>query len=255
MEIISIDIGGKFAHFRKYYANNTALSYTIPPRTTVMGMLAAILGFERDSYYEELSSEKIRIGIRVLCPLKKTFHRLNLLSIKGADDFTGKGGRIQTPFEVITGYNLNTDWVKYRIFIGHHQEGKETFEKIKKALRNKRQQYNLSLGTANFTAQVLDYQLFTDIQEKHSSDWIKIHSAVISETITQLNFEKEANGASNFLEEELLPADFMSNQNREVRKMNRALYSTKNVAFEVKLNVPYFFLQTEEENQNIVFLE
>jgi len=35
MEILSFDIVGKFAHFKKYYANNTALSFSIPPRTTI----------------------------------------------------------------------------------------------------------------------------------------------------------------------------------------------------------------------------
>jgi CRISPR-associated protein Cas5h len=57
MEIISFDVGGKMAHFRKYYANNTALSYTVPPRTTLMGLLAAILGRGRDTYYKEMASD------------------------------------------------------------------------------------------------------------------------------------------------------------------------------------------------------
>ena len=80
MEIIQFDISGKFAHFRKYYANNTALTYSLPPRTTVMGILAAILGRSRDSYYEEFSSDKILIGIAIKTPIKK--------KIKGIFDTT-----------------------------------------------------------------------------------------------------------------------------------------------------------------------
>ncbi|MDZ7691710.1 MAG: CRISPR-associated protein Cas5 [Balneolaceae bacterium] len=101
---------GKFAHFRKYYANNTAFSFSIPPRTTLMGLTAAIMGWEKDSYYERLSSEHIHFGVRVLTPLKKSFQRLNFLSIKSTgdisksfdSDFRGKSGRIQTPFEVVS---------------------------------------------------------------------------------------------------------------------------------------------------------
>jgi CRISPR-associated protein Cas5h len=88
MEILQFDISGKFAHFRKYYANNTALSYSIPPRTTIMGVLAAILGKPRDSYYEEFSSKNIRIGISLKVPVKKNFHRLNFLSIKSLGDMS-----------------------------------------------------------------------------------------------------------------------------------------------------------------------
>jgi CRISPR-associated protein Cas5h len=81
MEILTFTIKGKLAHFRKYYANNTAFSFTIPPRTTLMGIVAAAMGLPKDSYYEDFSSEKIKFGIRVLSPLKKSFHRLNFLSI------------------------------------------------------------------------------------------------------------------------------------------------------------------------------
>lgn len=30
MDILAFDISGKFAHFRKFFANNTALTYSIP---------------------------------------------------------------------------------------------------------------------------------------------------------------------------------------------------------------------------------
>jgi len=255
MEIISLDIGGKMAHFRKYYANNTALSYTIPPRTTVMGMLAAILGRERDDYYEELASEKLRVGIRVMTPLKKSFHRLNFLSIKNSDDFSGKGGSIQTPFEIVTGFNLVTDWVTYRLFLSCTAEGNSIFDEIKSVLWERKQVYNLTMGTANFTASVLNTSIFKEVLPIESRDWISINSAVVSDTVTQLNFEKDVTGTTNFLEEELFPADFISNQNREVRKMVRSIYSTRNLPFEVKLKIPFYALSNEIEVQNIVFLE
>jgi len=114
MEILSFKISGKMAHFRKYYANNTAFSFCIPPRTTLMGIVAAAMGWSKDSYYEDLASENIQFGIRVLRPLKKSFHRLNFLSIKStgdiaknwSSDFRGEGGRIQTPFQVVTAWDL-----------------------------------------------------------------------------------------------------------------------------------------------------
>lgn len=136
MEVISIDISGKFAHFRKFYVNNTALSYSIPPRTTIMGMLASIQGKDRDSYYNEMASDKIRIGVRILCPIKKSFHRVNLLSIKNVNDFRGKSGRTQVPFEVVSGLNPKTDFVKYRIYISCYEEGKSQFEALKKYFKN-----------------------------------------------------------------------------------------------------------------------
>ncbi|TXK33283.1 CRISPR-associated protein Cas5 [Pontibacter qinzhouensis] len=262
MKILTIDIYGKMAHFRKYYGNNTAMSYSLPPRTTVMGMLAAVLGYERDSYYSILASDKIRIGLRVLSPLKKSFHRLNLLSIKslgdatkGGGDFSGKGGRIQTPFEVVSGMDISKDMVCYRIFISAHQAGTEIFSQLIEKLQANQRHFNLTLGVANFSAFVRNVRLYENVTATNSSGTIQIHSAVISDTVEKLLFEKDTEAGSNFLEEELLPSDFLENGSRELSKLNRTLFSTRNLPLEVSLSVPHYQLVDETETQNIVFLE
>ena len=172
MEILTFDVCGKLAHFRKYYANNTAMTFSIPPRTTILGMVACVLGEPKETYYEAWQADKLRIGLRVLSPMKKTFHRLNLLSIKGLDDFSGRNGRIQTPFEVISGLDIKTDVVRYRVYLSCHQEGAESFEKIKTAFLNRQQVYALTLGTANFTAWLENVQLFRDqkVEENQQPD-------------------------------------------------------------------------------------
>jgi CRISPR-associated protein Cas5h len=258
MEILQLDVGGKLAHFRKYYANNTAMSFSIPPRTTVMGMLAAILGRERDSYYEELASEHIRISVRVMSPLKKTFHRLNFLSIKSKSDFDGSGGRIQTPFEVVSGYDISKDMVVYRLYVSCSKEGKGTFDELKEKVLQRKQHFALTLGTANFTASLLGVRLFStnDIQEIEANGMVRIHSAVPSEAVERIDFDR--NGVEDSLqmiEEELLPADFIKNHDRELKKMNRTLFSTSPTGMSLELNRSHYRLTNSEETQNILFLE
>ena len=63
MKLLIFDIIGKFAHFRKYYSNSSALSFGAPPRTTICGMVAAILGMEKDSYYSIMNLEKCKIAV------------------------------------------------------------------------------------------------------------------------------------------------------------------------------------------------
>ncbi len=265
MEIISFDVCGKLAHFRKYYANNTAFTYSMPPRTTIMGMLAAIMGYERDQYYEQLASRHLRVGSRVLRPVKKTFHRLNFLSIKslgnaleGTGDFTGAGGHIQTPFEVVSGLHPGRDWVAYRIFIAPGSEDNGEFLQIKDALLQRQQRFNLALGTANFNAWVENARLHSGVEEQQSVDLLHIHSAVPSEKIARLDFEKgdSDDDGSNYLEEELMPADFVGNGNRELSNLFRVLFSTDGKPFLAELNAPYFAVPDGEGNlQNILFLE
>jgi CRISPR-associated protein Cas5h len=243
MEIIQLDLKGKMAHFRKYYANNTSMSFTIPPRTTLMGILAAILGINKDEYYEVLASDKIRIGIALCSPIKKSFHRLNLLSIKSLgnlkvdfekerafnSDFRGTGGRIQTPFEIVTGHHIQNNEVWYRIFISCFEDGKQTFEQLKNCILNKQSHYNLSFGIASFSASI------------SSAKFYKISS---------LKFEKQDD--YSFVEEELMPADFVSNYNRELSKMNRVLFTHNALPLRVIYSGKFYVLQN---SYNITFLE
>lgn len=264
MEIIQFDISGKFAHFRKYYANNTALTYSLPPRTAVMGMLAAIDGMPRDTYYEELASDRIRIGVAAKTPIKKNFHRLNFLSIKSSGDFRKSfdsdfrgmaGNPIQTPFEVITGHDVNKDNVRYRIFLGSTDAGMNAFQALKKRLMAREWVYAPTLGTANFNASIADIVYYNEeqiIEKQAISEYIAFDSAVNSENVTDLIFEKDALA---FVEEELLPADFVANNNRELSKMNRILFTTGGSLIKVKLTGTYFVIQTQTMAQTIQFLE
>lgn len=265
MEILSFKISGKLAHFRKYYANNTAFSFSIPPRTTLMGMVAATMGLAKDSYYEDLASENIRFGIRVLSPLKKSFHRLNFLSIKSlgdlskklSSDFRGEGGRIQTPFEVISAWDLTKGDVEYQIFVSATENGEMIFENIKEHFLNKPAIYNLTLGTANFTASLSDIQLINtnNIKEIESDDYVLMNSALPVEIVEDLKFDKEEYSHYNFIEEDMMPGDFVGNKNREVKKMNRLLFSITPYPLRVKLNDLYYEIKTNNELLNIQFIE
>lgn len=256
MEVLQIDVGGKLAHFRKYYANNTAMSFSIPPRTTLMGMLAGMLGCPRDSYYEELASERIRIGVRVMTPIKKTFHRLNMLKIVGKGDFDGSNGRIQTPFEIVSGLSISRDTLVYRLYVACHEPGNETFQALKQAVLEREFQYALTFGTANFTASLLSATLITDVQLTDSADLTLMHSAMPSEAVDQLDFDRQrTEDTLQSIEEELLPGDFVGNFDRELRRMDRVLFSTTASGIRVRLNKPYYVLTQATETQHILFME
>lgn len=266
MEILSFKISGKMAHFRKYFANNTAFSFSIPPRTSLMGMVASAMGLPRDSYYEDFASENIHFGVRVLTPLKKSFHRVNFLSIKStgdiskkiSSDFKGENGRIQTPFEIVSSWDITKEDVCYQVFIGHTEKGKDIYEKIKKHLFHNESIYTTTLGTANFTARISDLQLFEEnnILKIDAKDYIFMNSAVPIASVEDLKFKKDDYDSYNFVEEDMLPGDFKANGNREVRKMNRLLFSITPNPLRLKLKDFYYNLKkVESEELNIKFMD
>jgi len=265
MEILSFTITGKHAHFRKYYANNTALSFSIPPRTTLMGLVAGVMGWTKDSYYEKLSSEHFRFGVRVLSPIKKSFQRLNYLSIKKTgdisksfdSDFRGRGGRIQTPFEVVSGLNLTKNDVAYQVFLYPTNSKSPIYSDIKEYFEQQKPVFNLSLGPANFQASLQSVEIITDsqIEQIQTDEFTEIHSAIPSSHVDELLFKKEDAEQYNFVEEDMMPGEFIGDNNREVKTMNRLLFSTTNHPLRVKLNAPYYQVKTQNGSLNIQFMD
>ena len=46
--LISFQLSGRFAHFLRAEAGASALSYPIPPRTVILGLIGAVLGLKKD---------------------------------------------------------------------------------------------------------------------------------------------------------------------------------------------------------------
>lgn len=225
MEVISFDISGKIAHFRKYYANNTALSFSIPPRTTIIGILAAICGLPKDSYYELFSSRNIDIGIALHTRVKKTIHRLNLMRVLGPGDFRGNKGRIQTPFEIVTGEDLKDSTITYRIFLRPLEIPDGDYKCLKELLHTRGNNFALTLGTASFNASLSKYQEYEATERNALPDFEYFDSAINSDDVENIELVADDGGSVSIVEEELMPADFVANYNRELQKMNRMLFS------------------------------
>lgn len=143
MKIISFHLNGKMAHFRKFYSNSSALSYFIPPRTTIVGIIAGLLGYERDSYYDEFTIDNCKIAVSSLKPIKKIIQKLNYLMIKSPNDFNGsKEHHSQTPVELIIPQNIRNDYVSYKIWVHHSND--EIMNKIQNVFQ--KAEYYKSLG-------------------------------------------------------------------------------------------------------------
>ena len=77
------DLTGSMAHFRKYYTNSSSLTYGFPPRSVLMGVVAAVLGMERDSYYETLDRGRFSVAVKV--PGRRLMQTVNYTRTKKED--------------------------------------------------------------------------------------------------------------------------------------------------------------------------
>lgn len=148
MRVLVFDISSDYAHFRQPYSTTSALTYAIPPRTTVLGIVGAILGidsggFGKSEHIAELEKASIKIGVRVMRPIEKIRFNMNYSYTK-ADAATKGVLHIQVPVEMVKN-------PLYRFYVAADNG---IFEKLEKMVTNKESYYTPYLGISEFLAQV-----------------------------------------------------------------------------------------------------
>ncbi len=156
--LVAFDLVGPMAHFRKFYTNSSSLSYHVPPRTVLMGVVAALLGWQRDTYYERLGLEQAAIGASLRVPVRTIVQTVNLLQTKLAD-WHGATVRTQIPTEwVLPKGREHWAVLRYRVFFMHRDPGitREVAERV----RAGRYAFPLFLGVASCPAWVENAQVY-----------------------------------------------------------------------------------------------
>ncbi len=127
MDAIVFDIWSDFAHFRRGYTTTSSLTYPFPPKSTIIGLIAGILGIPNEkneksnNYYRIFTPETLKVGIRILNSIKTIVIKENLIDTKIS--FLLKG-RTQIPIEFLIK-------PKYRIYVWFENEDyKEKFIKF-----------------------------------------------------------------------------------------------------------------------------
>lgn len=186
-QYLGFSITADYAHFKRVGNNSAKPTYKIPPRTTVAGLLAGIMGYDRDTYYDSFQPENSAISV---VPLN-TPHTISLSMTtvntkaneaikyippdvhwtKGVEALTPKSyvelDRQRDPYEMLVD-------PEYRIYVSFADDDIQTelFERLSKS----RYHYSPSLGLSECLAEISDV-------EQHSvtevnDDSVAVDSAV-----------------------------------------------------------------------------
>lgn len=162
--LLAFDVVGPMAHFRKFYTNSSSLSYPVPPRTALMGLIAALLGYERDGYYEELGSERARIGVRLRSPVRTAMQTVNYLFTKN-EGWDGSRGHTQIPLELVLPRPPER-FVRYRVYFAHADP--DLVRELHRQLVQGEYRYPLYLGLTECPAWVENPRL----HDPGTVDWV-----------------------------------------------------------------------------------
>ncbi len=248
--ILIFDISSEFGHFRKYNTTTSPLSYSIPTRTAVAGILGAILGMERevaDGVYpvgaipvqEFFSKANSDIAVQILNPVKKENVAMNLINTKTSFYDLTRAGRTQIEFELVKN-------VKYRIFFALNNN-QLVFNELAERIKTKNHHFSPYLGLAQFTATV-DYVDIkqAEARENKEESFIDIITAVnLSKTIGEqpVKFDYSAMYSANNMPIEM-------NRNREIQEFSEVLIEKNGLPVKAKVKDYYII----ENYGNILFL-
>lgn len=161
---LSLAVSGDWAHFRRVDGTVVKQTYRIMPRTTVAGLLAAIVGAERDSYYDSFDRESASIAISPTSDLATTNLATNGVSTAEENlrrPRSGRKGRSQTglkiryPDSTENRQQQNYEYIvdpSYRIDVAIDDEA--VYNTLKDHLERGEYIYTPSLGLSECLAQV-----------------------------------------------------------------------------------------------------
>jgi len=245
-KILVFDVWGDYAHFRRGYTTTSPLTFSIPPRTALCGLIGAILGLEKESneYLKHFVLYQAKIGLKLLNPVKKVQIAENLIHTK---DAKGIGmnlikRRTQIRFEFLKD-------PKYRIYFWHSNN--KIYDQFKKNLIEHKSVYTpcfgLSQNIANFN---FVGEMDAEIKEPHKK--ILIHSVLPTEKVTDkegINFDYSGEYFSLRLPTEMT-------QERVITKYSDILFERNGKPIEANMKAPYWEITDENgTKQNIVFIE
>jgi len=240
MNVLTFQTAGIYAHFRKIYTNSSSLSYYFPPPTTVAGMAAAMLGRERDSYYDEFSADNFKVAVRILKPLRKMTHTVNYMLVQGKKDLYCRTATTQIPFEILTG---EQDEVEYRIYLWHRDN--ELLYEISDRIKNNRFAFLPYFGAAPFSCFVSGGEVIK-AEEVVSDSIVSIHSVINVQYIVEDSIDISS-GLTRIIKD-IIPVSF--NAERVPEKTVGVVFDEKCSPIRLKLNRKYLCVGDE----NIVFI-
>lgn len=255
-DVLVFDIVGKIAHFRKFYSNSSSLTYLFPPRTTLEGIVAAILGFDRDSYYDLFDPSECMITVSPRTKLRTIMQTINYLYVKSLRDLNGKQSRTQVPFELIVPEDFRES-LRYRVYIAHSND--QVISKLESYLREGKSRYPISLGPANFIAKAFYVSKVHNASLSKTDDKspIKIQTPILASKTLVRSLPLKENRTSSF-SIDVFPFHFGSG-----RKLgaNRRLIYDKNFKPITLFNKGTPFVEVKYQEgasqvtENILFLE
>ncbi len=181
-KFLIFDIWGDYAHFKKYYTTSSPLTFSIPPRTAIIGLISAVIGKGKKEYLQIMTKDKAKIAIRVINPIKKVRITQNLINTKDGYWIPVKKGthepRTQIRFEYLKD-------PRFRIYFNHSDMS--IFNSLRVNLKNHKSVYTPCLGLSELIADFNFNSESTVSKRLNGKEFVDIHTVIPLDKKIKLN--------------------------------------------------------------------
>lgn len=234
--LLVFDVWGEYAHFRKYYTTTSPLTFSIPPRTAICGLIAGIIGIDKKEYLKHFSKKQADIAIRILSPIKKVRIAENLIDTKLAPMMSRIKTRTQIRFEFLKD-------AKYRIYFRHTNQ--ELHDKMRDFLEHHKCVYTPCLGLSEHIANFEYIGEMKKCNEISEEGFVKIDSVIPIPNGSRIEIDFENNGEYF---SEIIPIEM--EEDRTLREYCKVAFERNGAPISAKVGK---FLEIDS-NERIVFL-
>lgn len=149
--LVSFQLSGRFAHFLRAEAGASALSYPIPPRTVILGLIGAVLGLRKDS--PQVLLEPFQVALAGQLP-QRFWHKAKLRkdppeSLPQVIKRTQAGEKTTKPERATL---IAQEWLLNASYILWVSLPKPYQEEFERRIRERQWYYQPSLGLSEMTA-------------------------------------------------------------------------------------------------------
>lgn len=138
-EFVIFDVCADMAHFRRQYAITTALTYAIPPRTALCGLVGAVLGLPKNDSLTDFGDDDAIFGLQIVKPVRTAHVSINLVDTKSNPSFRLKAVNPRTTMR----YEIIRE-PRFRVMFSHRTLG----PRLAEVLNNGESAYTPCLGLA-----------------------------------------------------------------------------------------------------------
>ena len=178
---LSFTIRGPWGHFRRIEGNIVKQTYRIVPRTTVAGLLAAVVGIERDGYYDLFTPDESAVAIEPVREIRTINMPMNTLSTASGNlQSLNAQGKISVKLPDPTTLRQQHNYEvlvepAYRIDVSLADKG--WYTKLQETLEAGKSHYIPSLGLSEHLADI-EYHGEFDVDAGPQDESVAVDSAV-----------------------------------------------------------------------------